>query len=151
MPKAWSAKDERMYAHIVESCSGNRPMKACKRMAAATVNKRRRAEGRTLSQFGTGEPPLWLRLVLGAGAGAAAGTVVWLVAKKELERDFGQGAARLQTRLERSGSALRRETQTLCADAAEAQVRAELASLGVTRGLVSDARRLMRRIDAFLP
>lgn len=150
MPKAWSDKDERMYAHVIDSCSGNRPMKVCKRMAAATVNKHRRTEGRTLDQA-PGDTPLWLRLALGAGAGAAAGTLVWLLAKKELERDFGQGAERLQTRLERSGTALRAETRELCADAAEAQVRAELASIGITRGLVSDARGLIRRIDAFLP
>jgi hypothetical protein len=46
MPAAWSKKDERQYKHIVDSCKGS--AKKCKRMAAATVNKRRRREGRTL-------------------------------------------------------------------------------------------------------
>lgn len=43
---SWSKKDERMYSHIVDGCT--RPKKVCKRIAAATVNKRRRLEGRTL-------------------------------------------------------------------------------------------------------
>ena len=47
MPAAWSRKDERQYEHIVSSCT--RSKKTCKRIAAATVNKRRAAEGRTLS------------------------------------------------------------------------------------------------------
>jgi hypothetical protein len=50
MPAAWTAKDERQYGHIVKSClKGGRPRKRCKSMAAATVNKGRRREGRTLS------------------------------------------------------------------------------------------------------
>lgn len=36
-----------MYSHILGSCK--RGKKTCKRIAAATVNKRRRREGRTLS------------------------------------------------------------------------------------------------------
>lgn len=49
MPKAWSAKDERQYKHIKasESRGQKRSAKAAKRIAAATVNKRRKAEGRT--------------------------------------------------------------------------------------------------------
>jgi len=46
MPAAWSKKDERQYGHILSSCRGGK--KRCKRIAAATVNKRRRREGRTL-------------------------------------------------------------------------------------------------------
>lgn len=50
MPKrAWSKKDERQYAHILTSCRARgRGLQTCKRIAAATVNKRRSAEGRTL-------------------------------------------------------------------------------------------------------
>ena len=50
MPRgAWSKKDERQYAHILTSCaSRGRGLQTCKRIAAATVNKRRSAEGRTL-------------------------------------------------------------------------------------------------------
>ena len=51
MPSAWSKKDERQYEHIVAGCT--RPKKVCKRIAAATVNKRRRLEGRTLNGFST--------------------------------------------------------------------------------------------------
>jgi len=47
MPAAWSRRDERQYGHILASCKRSR--KTCKRIAAATVNKRRRFEGRTLS------------------------------------------------------------------------------------------------------
>lgn len=48
MPKAWSSKDERQYKHIKESESAmGRSAKTAKRIAAATVNKTRRAQGRT--------------------------------------------------------------------------------------------------------
>jgi hypothetical protein len=51
MPAAWTAKDERQYGHILKSCKkrGSYGVKRCKSIAAATVNKRRRKEGRTLS------------------------------------------------------------------------------------------------------
>lgn len=45
MPKAWSAKDERQYKHILKSCKHGE--KTCKRIAAATVNKTRAKQGRT--------------------------------------------------------------------------------------------------------
>jgi len=63
MPSYWSAKDERQYKAIKKSClkRGKKPPKVCTRMAAATVNKQRRAEGRTL----TGIPDF----LIGAGAG----------------------------------------------------------------------------------
>ncbi len=48
MPKAWSKKDERQYEHVKESESKEgRSSKTAKRIAAATVNKQRRKEGRT--------------------------------------------------------------------------------------------------------
>ncbi len=49
MPKAWSAKDERQYEHIKESeqkKEGKSPARA-KEIAARTVNKERKKEGRT--------------------------------------------------------------------------------------------------------
>jgi hypothetical protein len=49
VPASWSRKDERQYEHIVSSCT--RPSKICKRIAAATVNKRRSTEGRGLGDF----------------------------------------------------------------------------------------------------
>lgn len=52
MPAAsWSAHDERKYKAIRKSCLARdgRRTKACSRIAAATVNRDRRAEGRTLS------------------------------------------------------------------------------------------------------
>jgi hypothetical protein len=50
MPAAWSKHDERQYKAIVKNCS--RSKRTCKRIAAATVNKRRRIEGHTLSGLG---------------------------------------------------------------------------------------------------
>ncbi len=51
MPRSWLPSDERQYSAIVDSCEGRGrySMKRCKSMAAATVNKRRAREGRTLS------------------------------------------------------------------------------------------------------
>ena len=64
MPRgAWSNKDERMYEHIKES---SRKRGASKRrateIAARTVNKQRREEGRTANRRtqGTGNPNLRL-------------------------------------------------------------------------------------------
>jgi hypothetical protein len=53
MPVAWSVKDERQYKHILSSCKRTdrrRSLRTCKRIAAATVNKQRRREGRTLGE-----------------------------------------------------------------------------------------------------
>src|SRR5438132_4726026 len=61
MPKAWSSKDERMYGHIVEG-SEERGVSEdrAEEIAARTVNKRRRLEGRTQNRRteGTGNPNL---------------------------------------------------------------------------------------------
>jgi hypothetical protein len=51
MPKAWSAKDERQYEHIKASeKKEGRSAKKAKQIAAATVNKQRKSEGRTKTQ-----------------------------------------------------------------------------------------------------
>ena len=51
MPQAWSAKDERQYEHIKKSeKKEGRSLKRAKEIAAATVNKQRKAEGRTKAQ-----------------------------------------------------------------------------------------------------
>jgi plasmid stabilization system protein ParE len=59
MPKAWSDKDERKYEHIRDSAqdSGKSEDRA-KEIAARTVNKGRREEGRTPNRTtqGTGNP-----------------------------------------------------------------------------------------------
>lgn len=59
MPKAWSDKDERKYEHIKEGYedSGRSEEKA-EEIAARTVNKDRREEGRTPNKRtqGTGNP-----------------------------------------------------------------------------------------------
>lgn len=55
----WSAKDERQYEHIKESLTDDgRKLDRAKEIAARTVNKTRREEGRTPSQRtqGTGNP-----------------------------------------------------------------------------------------------
>lgn len=48
MPKSWSGKDERQYEHVKDSerRQGRSPKRA-KEIAARTVNKQRRREGRT--------------------------------------------------------------------------------------------------------
>ncbi|GAA1765905.1 hypothetical protein [Nostocoides vanveenii] len=51
MPKAWSAKDERQYEHVKESeLDQGRDADRAEEIAARTVNKERRKEGRTKEQ-----------------------------------------------------------------------------------------------------
>jgi hypothetical protein len=48
MPKAWSAKDERQYEHVKESeKKEGKSTERSKEIAARTVNKERKKEGRT--------------------------------------------------------------------------------------------------------
>ncbi|MFL6192883.1 MAG: Rho termination factor N-terminal domain-containing protein [Thermoanaerobaculia bacterium] len=59
MPTAWSNKDERKYEHIKESSEERgMPEKRAEEIAARTVNKGRREEGRTPNKTtqGTGNP-----------------------------------------------------------------------------------------------
>jgi plasmid stabilization system protein ParE len=59
MPKAWSNKDERMYEHIKESAEKQgKSEDLAEEIAARTVNKQRREEGRTPNKTtqGTGNP-----------------------------------------------------------------------------------------------
>lgn len=59
MPSAWSNKDERMYEHVKDS-EKDRGVDTdrAKEIAARTVNKQRREEGRTPNRTtqGTGNP-----------------------------------------------------------------------------------------------
>ena len=59
MPSAWSRKDERMYEHVKESeRERGAGEERAEEIAARTVNKQRREEGRTPSRRtqGTGNP-----------------------------------------------------------------------------------------------
>ena len=59
MPRAWSAKDERQYKHVKESeRERGRGEEKAEEIAARTVNKQRREEGRTPNKRtqGTGNP-----------------------------------------------------------------------------------------------
>ncbi|HWN68113.1 MAG TPA: hypothetical protein VNM90_10775 [Haliangium sp.] len=59
MPAKWSNKDERQYEHIKESSEERGvPAKRAKEIAARTVNKNRRKQGRTPNKRtqGTGNP-----------------------------------------------------------------------------------------------
>lgn len=59
MPSGWSNKDERKYEHIKESSLDRGvPEDRAREIAARTVNKQRRQEGRTPNQRtqGTGNP-----------------------------------------------------------------------------------------------
>ena len=54
MPAKWSAKDERQYKHIKQSAKADgKGAKRTLEIAARTVNKRRRAEGRVASKTST--------------------------------------------------------------------------------------------------
>lgn len=51
MPQAWTSKDERQYEHIKASeKKEGRSTRRAKQIAAATVNKQRKSEGRTKAQ-----------------------------------------------------------------------------------------------------
>jgi plasmid stabilization system protein ParE len=59
MPRAWSNKDERQYEHIKDSeLDRGRGEDKAEEIAARTVNKQRRTEGRTPNRRtqGTGNP-----------------------------------------------------------------------------------------------
>ncbi|MDB4949919.1 MAG: addiction module toxin RelE [Gemmatimonadetes bacterium] len=59
MPRAWSNKDERMYEHIKDSSEDRGVSEGrAEEIAARTVNKQRREEGRTPNKTsqGTGNP-----------------------------------------------------------------------------------------------
>ncbi|WP_221090302.1 addiction module toxin RelE [Deinococcus aquaedulcis] len=59
MPKAWTNKDERQYEHIKGSAlERGEPEDRAEEIAARTVNKHRREEGRTPNRRtqGTGNP-----------------------------------------------------------------------------------------------
>jgi len=59
MPRSWSKKDERQYDEIKKSArSRGKSEDRAEQIAARTVNKRRREEGRTESRTsrGTGNP-----------------------------------------------------------------------------------------------
>ncbi len=59
MPTAWSEKDERKYEHISKSARDEgKSAKRAKEIAARTVNRDRRKEGRTPNREsqGTGNP-----------------------------------------------------------------------------------------------
>jgi len=61
MPQAWSDKDERQYDHVKKSAQERGKSKSrAEEIAARTVNKERREEGRTKSDqqstSGTGNP-----------------------------------------------------------------------------------------------
>ncbi len=59
MPSAWSAKDERQYKHVLRSeRDRGRSEERAKEIAARTVNRQRREEGRTPNKTtsGTGNP-----------------------------------------------------------------------------------------------
>lgn len=63
MPEAWSSKDERMYEHVKDSeLEQGRSEDRAEEIAARTVNKQRRQEGRTPNKTtqGTGNPTISL-------------------------------------------------------------------------------------------
>ncbi len=58
MPRAWSSKDERQYEHVKDSeAKQGRSAKTAKRIAAATVNKQRSADGRAKKKSARSSAP----------------------------------------------------------------------------------------------
>ena len=80
MPRAaWSRKDERQYKHIRQSCMlRRRSMRTCTRIAAATVNKQRSREGRTLSDLGSPDVSGGDLLKVAAASAASTTAVIML-------------------------------------------------------------------------
>lgn len=89
----------------------------------------------------------WKRVGIAAVAGALAGGAVWMVAKGELERDFGAGAENLEARLRASGATLTRETSTLCSAVARKAIDRRLAELGFTPQLLRDTSQTLDAIN----
>lgn len=61
MPKSWTNKEERQYEHIKQSVAeGGGSLREAKEIAARTVNKQRRKQGKTSNRrtTGTGNPNL---------------------------------------------------------------------------------------------
>lgn len=59
MPKSWTSKEERQYEHIKDSeLEAGSSAKKAKEIAARTVNKQRREQGKTSNRrtMGTGNP-----------------------------------------------------------------------------------------------
>lgn len=84
MPAAWNRHDERQFKAILSSCKTGRKRrstKTCKRIAGATVNKRRRLEGRTLS--GLRGLSLGSRSLLALGAIGLTGVLIAQAVRKD--------------------------------------------------------------------
>jgi hypothetical protein len=61
MPKSWTQKEERQYEHIKDSAKERgSSLRKAKEIAARTVNKQRRKQGKTSNRrsMGTGNPNL---------------------------------------------------------------------------------------------
>jgi len=89
----------------------------------------------------------WKKLIVAGAAGAVAAGAVWWFAKGELERDFGAGAEDLTARLRASGTALQRETSTLCRAVAQKAIDERLRSLGFTPQLLRDTSRTLASLN----
>jgi len=80
-------------------------------------------------------------------AGGGAALIVWMIAKRELEQQFGSGAEALQRSLQRRGGVLAEQTRSLCSRVAEQAIRNELASLGFTPALIRDSARTATHLN----
>ena len=92
----------------------------------------------------------WKRVGVAAAAGGVAAGLVWWYAKGELQRDFGAGAEDLESRLRTSGTALQRETATLCRTVAQKAIDQRLASLGFTPQLLRDTAQTLDTLNALV-
>jgi hypothetical protein len=82
MPRGvWSKKDERMFKHIKSSCMRRGgSAKKCARIGGATVNKRRRSEGRTLNGM-DGINPMTLTLMVPLALVSIPAFILWKIVK----------------------------------------------------------------------
>ncbi len=106
----------------------------------------------------------FIDVALAFGVGAVTAAAWAAFTKQNLERTYRRGAAELRGELQTRGSALRDEIAQLAGDSAVQAVREEVASFGITAGMLADlqtaieaaesvrraARRAGQSVDEFI-
>ena len=87
-------------------------------------------------------------LLLSLGVGGVTAAVWASFTKRNIERTYRSGASELRAELERSGSNLRSEITRLAADSAVEAVRDEVASFGITSGMLRDLQVAVEAAEA---
>lgn len=92
--------------------------------------------------------PTLINVALAFGVGAITAAAWAAFTKRNLERTFGAGAARLEAELGTRGSALRTEIANLAARSATQAVRDEIAGFGITAGMLADLQTAIEAAEA---